>query len=192
MTLKHQSKVDQYSDWLAGEMDLIIRTMTDRNPIDFMTYCPDPNYKLITHSNDIIGTAALLTSPYKNSYVQCGLSNIDKKLERSILDIDYFFMRMHILGHSLINLIRPSLDNEDIPEAAFIEVTSTLFASIACHHYYGLRHLSPIMATELSNVFEDQKDVDLEFGVTYTNEDKFHMMQEMVDLMLENDKAFLQ
>lgn len=174
----------EHNDWIASEIEAIIKNSRSTIIDDKTQYeIQWPILEQLIDPRDIFNTANFVSKKYASFDIFCTLSGIDAALSGKI-DIDYFFYRMHVLGHAVINNIRPELDLDNISDVALIEVSSTLFAAVACRHFYGIEHLSVQMAQELFSVMSDQVEVDYEDGQVYTSTDRKELCNQMLEVII--------
>jgi hypothetical protein len=191
--LKHRERINLYCDWMAEQVSALTKAASEATE-------EEAGYAKISwedltmrfHYQDILSTAALITSRYKEQNAQCGLSGIMDQLNSPReIGIDYFFYRCHVLAHVIITELRPDLDTGDLPEVSFIETTCNFVAAIICRHYYGIPKLSCEMAFEIFACLSDQVELDKEIGEVYTSRDRIDLCRVVVDKIIDNDMSFL-
>lgn len=177
MTLNQQ--VNSLFLWWKDNLEILSASFKDHGSYDF----PWPKVDIDISYDDAAFTANSITKAYSQDSIECCLNDLLVKLDSS-LGLDYFFVRMHILGHLYLVDLNLELDTDDIHDVEIIEITTLMFAAIACHYFYKIKTFSPDMAQEILFAFKDQLHIERNYGRKYENDYRLDICQKLLTRLL--------
>lgn len=190
MNVQNDALISQYLRWLTSQFNILIDVVKhatkyklDKLDMPIYTY---PNGNLDLYAKDIESTSNFLTTKYHKDYTQCGMLSIIDILDEKKFNIDYFFVRMHLLAHHLIKDNYKHLDILNDEDFILIESIAIFFALILCKHFYQLESPTTYMAGEIVNSFIGSTILENKYGTTYTSQDKLDLCVKLVDAFLAN------
>lgn len=167
-----------------GELADKIRTMKSSEEYENLQW-PLPSQQY--NKDDIEQTADIIAKPFGEQESVCCLSLAEHFSGREV-SIDYFFYRMHNIGHLIFDILYPDFNKEALEEVAVIEVVCLFFATMSCAYYFQLSKFTPFMAKHIIYTLYDATYVQ---KGTFATEDKVDMCADMLSYLLHNNTKFL-
>lgn len=152
--VKLRTDVDSTMSWFAGELDIITEALNECDPNEKLKDFLWPYSSMDIPSKIATHEANCLCQGYHDVQTKCALLCLNTFLDVDERNSDYLFMRLHILGHALLDKINYQC-KDDVIEAAMNEVICLFFAACAMRHYQGMVHLGPQMAYQIAGALND-------------------------------------
>jgi hypothetical protein len=184
--------LDLYMQWLTKNLDLLLEKIQQATSKDDFADFDWPVKYVPTHEDDLVLTANQLCKKWGDKLSYCGLLGAEQKLYAKPYDINYFFIRMHLLGHFILTDIEPSFDMEKMTDIAIVETTSLFFASVACHRYFSIDLMTPYMAKQIASSLYDNVQIANQHGSTHSSKFRAELCSRMVAELIESEQSLLQ
>lgn len=176
--------------WFNSEMKYLIKQIEEAKNLEGYGELQWPLHHGQYHKTDLIQTANLLAKPYGDKESVCCLESLEEFSDPD-KDLDYFFMRLHIIGHLILDDL-VTLNMDDLEDVAFAEVVCSFFATLAVRHYYRIEHFTPNMALQIAYCLHDEGSIMKNKTEKYSALDKTSTMTTMFNVLLKNETQLLQ
>ena len=122
--MNNTSIIHQHISWINNELADLTDAIRPLKSVDLYGSLEWPVSTIKVMAEDVVSTANYLAGPYESVESVCALVSLDDFLNRS-QDLNYFFGRIHVLGHLIIEKIKPGLDHDNLSDIAYIEIART-------------------------------------------------------------------
>lgn len=178
-------------NWIGNDLKELSTRLSYLDPITAQAHFDWPSYKDFIYKEDLIATLNTFTKLYPQTESVCGLLSYKKQQILDPYSIDYFFIQMHIFGHLAYDEIYAEHSYQKVADVGLCEFSTLVFAAMCSHRYFGLRNLTPYMASEIFNVLVDISFLRLRDSYNYSNDEAVDRTEKLIMDLLKRESKLI-